>query len=140
MASRPARVAVARSIRTGARAVPAGARRSTSSRPAVRGSERRRDPAEGPFPADTLFIKARDGEFDAVVTMYHDQGQIAIKLLGFSARRHGAGRPADPHHHPAHGTAYDIAGQGKANVDAMANAFAIAAGWDAGSDGVHRPE
>ena len=37
----------------------------------------------GPFPSDTLYIKVRDGEYDCAVSMYHDQGQIAIKLLGF---------------------------------------------------------
>jgi 4-hydroxythreonine-4-phosphate dehydrogenase len=83
-------------------------------------------PAQGPFPADTLFIKARDGEFDAVVTMYHDQGQIAIKLMGFSGGVTVQGGLPVPITTPAHGTAYDIAGQGKANVQAMANAFAIA--------------
>ena len=56
-------------------------------------------PVVGPFPADTIFLRARDGEFDAIVTMYHDQGQIAIKLMGFSAGRHGAGRPAGSDHH-----------------------------------------
>ena len=62
------------------------------------------DPFHGPFPADTIFLKAQAGEYQAIVTMYHDQGQIAIKLLGF-ARRDRAGRPADPHHHagPRHG-------------------------------------
>lgn len=39
--------------------------------------------ARGPFPSDTIFLRARDGEFDGVVTMFHDQGQIAVKLLGF---------------------------------------------------------
>jgi 4-hydroxythreonine-4-phosphate dehydrogenase len=82
--------------------------------------------AQGPFPADTLFIKARDGEFDAVVTMYHDQGQIALKLLGFSRGVTVQGGLPVPITTPAHGTAYDIAGQGKANVQATANAFAIA--------------
>ncbi len=81
----------------------------------------------GPFPADTIFLRARDGEFDAVVTMYHDQGQIAIKLLGFSQGVTVQGGLPLPITTPAHGTAYDIAGQGKANVDATANAFAIAA-------------
>ena len=80
----------------------------------------------GPFPADTIFLRARDGEFDAVVTMYHDQGQIAIKLLGFSQGVTVQGGLPVPIATPAHGTAYDIAGQGRARVDAMANAFAIA--------------
>ena len=39
--------------------------------------------ARGPYPADTVFVAARRGDFDAVVTMYHDQGQIAMKLMGF---------------------------------------------------------
>ena len=51
--------------------------------PAVRDLQAMGVPAVGPFPADTIFLKARDGEFDAVVTMYHDQGQIAMKLMGF---------------------------------------------------------
>ncbi len=84
-------------------------------------------PVVGPFPADTIFLRARDGELDAIVTMYHDQGQIAIKLMGFSQGVTVQGGLPIPITTPAHGTAYDIAGQGKANVDATANAFAIAA-------------
>ncbi len=80
----------------------------------------------GPFPADTIFLKARDGDLDAIVTMYHDQGQIAIKLMGFSQGVTVQGGLPIPITTPAHGTAYDIAGQGLANVDATANAFAIA--------------
>jgi 4-hydroxythreonine-4-phosphate dehydrogenase len=80
----------------------------------------------GPFPADTIFLKARDGEVDAIVTMYHDQGQIAIKLMGFSQGVTVQGGLPIPITTPAHGTAYDIAGLGQANVDATANAFAIA--------------
>ncbi len=80
----------------------------------------------GPFPADTIFLKARDGEVDAIVTMYHDQGQIAIKLMGFSQGVTVQGGLPIPITTPAHGTAYDIAGLGRANVDATVNAFAIA--------------
>jgi 4-hydroxythreonine-4-phosphate dehydrogenase len=83
-------------------------------------------PVTGPFPADTIFLKARDGEFDAVVTMYHDQGQIAIKLLGFSRGVTVQGGLPVPITTPAHGTAYDIAGLGKASVEATLNAFRIA--------------
>lgn len=81
---------------------------------------------EGPYPADTIFLKARDGLVDAVVTMYHDQGQIAIKLLGFSKGVTVQGGMPIPITTPAHGTAYDIAGQGKADDNAIANAFDIA--------------
>ena len=84
-------------------------------------------PVAGPFPADTIFLKARDGAYQAVVTMYHDQGQIAIKLMGFSQGVTVQGGLPVPITTPAHGTAYNIAGLGKANVDATANAFAIAA-------------
>ena len=83
-------------------------------------------PVVGPFPADTIFLRARDGELDAIVTMYHDQGQIAIKLMGFSQGVTVQGGLPVPITTPAHGTAYDIAGLGKASVDATANAFAIA--------------
>lgn len=83
-------------------------------------------PVLGPFPADTIFLKARDGELDAIVTMYHDQGQIAIKLMGFSQGVTVQGGLPIPITTPAHGTAFDIAGQGRANVDAIANAFRIA--------------
>ena len=84
-------------------------------------------PVAGPFPADTIFLKARDGEYQAIVTMYHDQGQIAIKLMGFSKGVTVQGGLPVPITTPAHGTAYDIAGQGKADVNAIYNAFRIAA-------------
>ncbi|MDH4450970.1 MAG: 4-hydroxythreonine-4-phosphate dehydrogenase PdxA [Rhodoferax sp.] len=83
-------------------------------------------PVLGPFPADTIFLKARDGELDAIVTMYHDQGQIAIKLMGFSQGVTVQGGLPIPITTPAHGTAFDIAGLGRANVDATANALRIA--------------
>ncbi len=84
-------------------------------------------PVDGPFPADTIFLKARAGEYQAIVTMYHDQGQIAIKLMGFSQGVTVQGGLPVPITTPAHGTAYDIAGKGLANVDAIRNAFNIAA-------------
>jgi len=84
-------------------------------------------PFHGPFPADTIFLKAQAGEYQAIVTMYHDQGQIAIKLMGFSRGVTVQGGLPIPITTPAHGTAYDIAGLGKASVDAMWEAFKIAA-------------
>jgi len=81
----------------------------------------------GPFPADTIFLKARDGEYQAIVTMYHDQGQIAIKLMGFSKGVTVQGGLPVPITTPAHGTAYDIAGKGVADVNATYNALRIAA-------------
>jgi len=95
--------------------------------PAVRQLNQEGLPVQGPFSADTIFLRARDGELDAIVTMYHDQGQIALKLMGFSRGVTVQGGLPIPITTPAHGTAYDIAGQGKADVTATANAFAIAA-------------
>ena len=51
--------------------------------PVVAAGQRGGIAAEGPFPADTVFLRAKGGAFDAVLTMYHDQGQIAMKLMGF---------------------------------------------------------
>ena len=66
----------------------------------------------GPYPADILFIKAFNGDFDAAVTMYHDQGQIAMKLKGFDQGiTVAAGLPA-PIVTCGHGSAFDIAGKG----------------------------
>lgn len=83
-------------------------------------------PILGPYPADTIFIKAQKGEIDAVVTMYHDQGQIAIKLMGFSRGVTVQGGLPIPITTPAHGTAFDIAGKGLADVTPMKNAFELA--------------
>ncbi|MCZ2496568.1 4-hydroxythreonine-4-phosphate dehydrogenase PdxA [Xylophilus sp. Kf1] len=98
--------------------------------PAVRALQAREWPTDapfhGPFPADTIFLKAQAGDYQAIVTMYHDQGQIAIKLLGFSRGVTVQGGLPIPITTPAHGTAYDIAGQGRANVDATWQAFLIA--------------
>jgi 4-hydroxythreonine-4-phosphate dehydrogenase len=94
--------------------------------PAVRELNAEGLQVSGPFPADTIFLKARDGDYQAIVTMYHDQGQIAIKLMGFSKGVTVQGGLPVPVTTPAHGTAYDIAGKGVADVNAMANAFEIA--------------
>ncbi|MES2184112.1 MAG: 4-hydroxythreonine-4-phosphate dehydrogenase PdxA [Pseudomonadota bacterium] len=82
--------------------------------------------SEGPYPSDTVFIKARRGDFDAVVIMYHDQGQIATKLLGFSQGVTLTGGLKTVYATPAHGIAYDIVGTGTADVGAMAAAFKVA--------------
>jgi len=90
-------------------------------------------PAEGPFPADTVFVRAKAGQFDAVLTMYHDQGQIAMKLLGFDRGVTLLGGFPFPICTPAHGTAYDIAGRGLANVGAARAALLLAARMAAGA-------
>ena len=81
---------------------------------------------DGPWPSDTVFLKAVAKEIDAVVTMYHDQGQIALKLLGFDRGVTVQGGLPVPVATPAHGTAFDIAGQGRADAGATRAAFDIA--------------
>ena len=85
-------------------------------------------PADGPYPADTAFVRAirKEGGYDGVVTMYHDQGQIAMKLMGFEKGVTVHGGLPIPITTPAHGTAYDISGKNAANPQAMMNAFDIA--------------
>lgn len=80
--------------------------------------------AHGSFPSDTIFLK-RD-QYDGIVTMYHDQGQIAMKLIGFDAGVTVQGGLPVVIATPAHGTAFDIVGKGIANVGATQTAFDIA--------------
>jgi len=81
----------------------------------------------GPVPADTLFLRAKRGEFDGVVMMYHDQGQIATKLLGFSKGVTVTAGMDTVFTTPAHGTAFDIVGQGKADPGGLEYALRLAA-------------
>src|SRR5207247_7832525 len=75
--------------------------------------------ASGPWPSDTLFVRARRGDFDGIVAMYHDQGHIALKLLGEGrAVNISAGLPI-VRTSVAHGTAYDIAGRGIADAASL---------------------
>ena len=95
--------------------------------PAVRKARAMGLPADGPYPADTVFVRAKAGQFDAVLTMFHDQGQIAMKLLGFDRGVTLLGGYPFPICTPAHGTAYDIAGKGVANIGAARAALLLAA-------------
>lgn len=82
--------------------------------------------ASGPWPADTLFVRARQGEFDGIVAMYHDQGHIALKLLGgWNAVNITAGLPLI-RTSVAHGTAYDIVGRGLADPTSLIEAARVA--------------
>jgi 4-hydroxythreonine-4-phosphate dehydrogenase len=81
----------------------------------------------GPVPSDTVFVRARKGEFDAVLTMYHDQGQVAMKLIGFDQGITLLGGFPFPLLTAAHGSAYDIAGKGVANPGALRAALLLAA-------------
>jgi 4-hydroxythreonine-4-phosphate dehydrogenase len=80
----------------------------------------------GPIPADTLFLRAVQGEFDGVVAMYHDQGMIPVKLLAFDkAVNVTIGLPII-RTSPAHGTAFDIAGKNIADPSSMMEAIKVA--------------
>ena len=80
----------------------------------------------GPHPPDTIFRPAADGEYDAVLCMYHDQGLIPLKLLDFDTGVNVTLGLAKPRTSPDHGTAYDIAGQGKASASSMIHAIQLA--------------
>ena len=95
--------------------------------PAVQAAKAKGYAVDGPFPSDTVFLRARSGAFDAVLTMYHDQGQIAMKLIGFDVGVTLLGGYPVPICTPAHGTAYEIAGKGVANVGATRHALLLAA-------------
>jgi len=94
--------------------------------PAVRQAQTQGFTVEGPFPSDTVFLRAKNGDFDAVLTMYHDQGQIAMKLMGFDRGVTLIGGFEFPICTPAHGTAYEIAGRGVANLGASREALSLA--------------
>ena len=81
----------------------------------------------GPYPSDTVYLKAFAGEFDGVTAMYHDQGQIATKMKGFNKGVTVTAGLDTVFTTPAHGTAYDIVGQGVATTGALEAAISLAA-------------
>jgi 4-hydroxythreonine-4-phosphate dehydrogenase len=95
--------------------------------PAIQAAQRQGIHALGPYAADTIFLRTKPLKLDAIVSMYHDQGQIALKLLGFDRGvTVNAGLPVTIVT-PAHGTAFDIVGKGIANPSALRNAILLAA-------------
>jgi 4-phospho-D-threonate 3-dehydrogenase / 4-phospho-D-erythronate 3-dehydrogenase len=95
--------------------------------PAVQGAKRKGIRAYGPFPADSLFYQAARGDYDAVVCMYHDQGLIPLKLHHFFGGVALTLGPPFIRTSVDHGTAYDIAGTGKADESSMKEAILLAA-------------
>ena len=95
--------------------------------PAVAEAAKRGIACKGPYPADTVFLKAFGGEFDGVLTMYHDQGQIATKLKGFNRGVTVTGGLQAVFTTPAHGTAFDIVGKGIATTGAREQAIRLCA-------------
>ena len=110
-----------------------GGEEDTAIRPAIETCRADGIDASGPFPADTLFVRARRGEFDVVVACYHDQGLIPVKLLAFGqAVNVTLGLPII-RTSVDHGTAFDIAGRGVADPESMIAAVLLAARLARGS-------
>ncbi|RFC69374.1 MULTISPECIES: PdxA family dehydrogenase [Mesorhizobium] len=82
---------------------------------------------KGPFPSDTIYLKVFAGEYDGVLAMYHDQGQIATKLKGFNRGVTVTAGLEIVFTTPAHGTAFDIVGKGVANTGALEAAVRLGA-------------
>jgi 4-hydroxythreonine-4-phosphate dehydrogenase len=83
--------------------------------------------AAGPLPADTVFVRALRGEFDAVLAPYHDVGMTAVKVAGFGSGVNVTLGLSFPRTAPDHGTAFDIAGRGIADPGSMRAALELAA-------------
>jgi 4-hydroxythreonine-4-phosphate dehydrogenase len=96
-------------------------------RPTVEAAARHGIGCSGPYPADTVYIRAFAGEFDSVVAMYHDQGQIATKLRGFNRGVTVTAGLDTVFTTPSHGTAFDIVGKGVAKTGAIESAVRLAA-------------
>ena len=95
--------------------------------PAVARASQRGIDCKGPFPSDTVFLKAFAGDFDGVLSMYHDQGQIATKLKGFNRGVTVTAGLETVFTTPAHGTAFDIVGKGTAATGALEQAVRLCA-------------
>jgi 4-hydroxythreonine-4-phosphate dehydrogenase len=104
-----------------------GREEETAIRPAIAACRARGVDVDGPFPGDTVFVRARRGDFDVVVACYHDQGLIPVKLVAFGeAVNVTLGLPII-RTSVDHGTAFDIAGQGVADPQSMIAAVLLAA-------------
>jgi 4-phospho-D-threonate 3-dehydrogenase / 4-phospho-D-erythronate 3-dehydrogenase len=101
--------------------------------PAVADARARGIEAFGPYPADSVYVRALRGEFDAVVAMYHDQGHIPVKVHGFEESVSVALGLPIVRTSVDHGTAFDIAGTGKADAHSMAESIRVAAQICAGT-------
>src|SRR4029079_11313101 len=96
-------------------------------RPAIEACRHRGIDVDGPFPADTIFLRAMKGEFDAVIACYHDQGLIPVKMAAFGrAVNVTLGLPI-VRTSVDHGTAFDIAGRGVADASSLVEAVRLAA-------------
>ena len=98
----------------------------TTIAPAVHAAHRRGLDVSGPFAADALFYRVFKGDFDVVVAMYHDQGLVPLKMIGFDTGVNWTLGLPFIRTSPDHGTAYDIAGQGVGNPSSMREAIRLA--------------
>src|ERR1039457_3337449 len=103
-----------------------GTEEQTTIAPAVGAARRRQIDVVGPLSADALFYHAFKGDYDAVVAMYHDQGLVPLKMIGFERGINWTLGLPFIRTSPDHGTAYDIAGQGKAAPSSMHAAIGLA--------------
>jgi len=104
-----------------------GQEEDTAIRPAIAACRARGIDVSGPFPGDTVFVRARRGDFDVVVACYHDQGLIPVKLVAFGqAVNVTLGLPII-RTSVDHGTAFDIVGKGVADPESMITAVLLAA-------------
>ncbi|SFK98727.1 4-hydroxythreonine-4-phosphate dehydrogenase [Paenibacillus sp. 1_12] len=95
-------------------------------RPAILNAQEQGINVEGPYPADTIFLRLKTKPFDCLVSMYHDQAQTGMKLLGFNKGVTVSGGLPVVLTTPAHGTAFDIAGQGISDPGATEQAMKLA--------------
>jgi 4-hydroxythreonine-4-phosphate dehydrogenase len=110
-----------------------GDEEQTTIRPAIDACRARGIDVSGPYPGDTVFVRARRGEFDVVIACYHDQGLIPVKLVAFGqAVNVTLGLPII-RTSVDHGTAFDIAGKGVADPESMITAVLLAARLARGS-------
>jgi 4-hydroxythreonine-4-phosphate dehydrogenase len=110
-----------------------GAEERTVIRPAVEAARSRGIQITGPLPADTVFLRAKQGEFDAVIACYHDQGLIPVKLLAFGRSVNVTLGLPIIRTSVDHGTAFDIAGKGLADPTSLIEATLLAGRLASGS-------
>jgi 4-hydroxythreonine-4-phosphate dehydrogenase len=107
--------------------------------PAIAAAKERGIHAHGPYPGDTVFLRARDGAYDMTLALYHDQGLMAVKLVGFGrVVTLLVGLPL-VRTSTGHGTAFDIAGQNVADHRNLLEAIRVAADVARGAKTIGRP-
>lgn len=104
-----------------------GTEENTAIAPAIRALQKRGVHAEGPFPADSLWLAHTQGRYDGLLCMYHDQALIGLKLAAKAPIVHITAGLKFLRTSPTHGTAFDIAGQNKADPSSMVEAILFAA-------------